>query len=295
MQGGLAGERRRGHGQPDALLVAVAHRVEDVITERVVVLATTGIVVVLAAGGRALTQTPAVEKGKVALKPKQQRHRQRHRNAGGEVAVPEAEAGPAGVGVRVAHAQMRWPRRLHRRRRELVGDEAEGEGEVPRRVATAPVKWNRPRRGGLCEHEQPRSRLRHRCVRSRSHRHRDLVGEQMEEAAIVLAAVVSLLQEVVAMAVRLPLLRLLLVAVTVMLMTEAAVMTRRTMERVVMAAVTVVAVALIAPRLEDGLELVPRLRPRVAAVAAEALADGGESESSKGEEPATQQRIDGMS
>ena len=48
-------------------------------------------------------------------------------------------------------------------------------------------------------------------------------------------------------------------------------------------------------RLQDGLVVVPLLRPRVAAVAAEALADGGESESSKGEEPTTQQRIDGMS
>ena len=134
-------------------------------------------------------------------------------------------------------------------------------------MATAVVRWTRPRRGGLREHER---------------RHQPRVM-----AAVVVAVV--LVHEVVAVAVRLPLLRLLLMAVTVRLMTEAAmVMTRTTM-------VVVVAVALIVPRLQDGLVVVPLLRPRVAAVAAEALADGGESESSKGEEPTTQQRIDGMS
>ena len=218
-----------------------------------------------AAGGRALAQTLVVGKGTVALTPKQQRHRQRHQRVGGESAVPMAAvAGVVAEGVGKHRCQL-----------EPVGYVAEGEGEVPRRVATAVVRWTRPRRGGLREHE-------------RRHQPRVL-------AAVVVAVV--LLHEVVAVAVRLPLLRLLLMAVTVRLMTEAAVvMSRTTMERVVMAAVTVVAVALIVPRLEDGLVVVvPLLRPRVAAVAAEALADGGESESSKGEEPTTQQRIDGMS
>ena len=210
-----------------------------------------------AAGGRALAQTLVVGKGTVALTPKQQRHRQRHQRVGGESAVPMAAvAGVVAEGVGKHRCQL-----------EPVGDVAEGEGEVPRRVATAVVRWTRPCRGGLREHE-------------RRHQPRVL-------AAVVVAVV--LLHEVVAVAVRLPLLRLLLMAVTVRLMTEAAmVMTRTTM-------VVVVAVALIVPRLQDGLVVVPLLRPRVAAVAAEALADGGESESSKGEEPTTQQRIDGMS
>ena len=209
------------------------------------------------AGGRALAQTLGVGKGTVALTPKQQRHRQRHQRVGGESAVPMAAvAGVVAEGVGKHRCQL-----------EPVGYVAEGEGEVPRRVATAVVRWTRPRRGGLREHE-------------RRHQPRVL-------AAVVVAVV--LLHEVVAVAVRLPLLRLLLMAVTVRLMTEAAmVMTRTTM-------VVVVAVALIVPRLQDGLVVVPLLRPRVAAVAAEALADGGESESSKGEEPTTQQRIDGMS
>ena len=207
-----------------------------------------------AAGGRALAQTLVVGKGTVALTPKQQRHRQRHQRVGGESAVPMAAvAGVVAEGVGKHRCQL-----------EPVGDVAEGEGEGPRRVAAAVVRWTRPRRGGLREHE-------------RRHQPRVL-------AAVVVAVV--LLHEVVAVAVRLPLLRLLL---TVRLMTEAAmVMTRTTM-------VVVVAVALIVPRLQDGLVVVPLLRPRVAAVAAEALADGGESESSKGEEPTTQQRIDGMS
>ena len=210
-----------------------------------------------AAGGRALAQTLVVGKGTVALTPKQQRHRQRHQRVGGESAVPMAAvAGVVAEGVGKHRCQL-----------EPVGYVAEGEGEVPRRVATAVVRWTRPRRGGLREHE-------------RRHQPRVL-------AAVVVAVV--LLHEVVAVAVRLPLLRLLLMAVTVRLRTEAAmVMTRTTM-------VVVVAVALIVPRLQDGLVVVPLLRPRVAAVAAEALADGGESESSKGEEPTTQQRIDGMS
>ena len=210
-----------------------------------------------AAGGRALAQTLVVGKGTVALTPKQQRHRQRHQRVGGESAVPMAAvAGVVAEGVGKHRCQL-----------EPVGYVAEGEGEVPRRVATAVVRWTRPRRGGLREHE-------------RRHQPRVL-------AAVVVAVV--LLHEVVAVAVRLPLLRLLLMAVTVRLMTEAAmVMTRTTM-------VVVVAVALIVPRLQDGLVVVPLLRPRVAAVAAEALADGGESESSKGEEPTTQQRIDGLS
>ena len=210
-----------------------------------------------AAGGRALAQTLVVGKGTVALTPKQQRHRQRHQRVGGESAVPMAAvAGVVAEGVGKHRCQL-----------EPVGYVAEGEGEVPRRVATAVVRWTRPCRSGLREHE-------------RRHQPRVL-------AAVVVAVV--LLHEVVAVAVRLPLLRLLLMAVTVRLMTEAAmVMTRTTM-------VVVVAVALIVPRLQDGLVVVPLLRPRVAAVAAEALADGGESESSKGEEPTTQQRIDGMS
>ena len=210
-----------------------------------------------AAGGRALAQTLVVGKGTVALTPKQQRHRQRHQRVGGESAVPMAAvAGVVAEGVGKHRCQL-----------EPVGYVAEGEGEVPRRVATAVVRWTRPRRSGLREHE-------------RRHQPRVL-------AAVVVAVV--LLHEVVAVAVRLPLLRLLLMAVTVRLMTEAAMgMTRTTM-------VVVVAVALIVPRLQDGLVVVPLLRPRVAAVAAEALADGGESESSKGEEPTTQQRIDGMS
>ena len=210
-----------------------------------------------AAGGRALAQTLVVGKGTAALTPKQQRHRQRHQRVGGESAVPMAAvAGVVAEGVGKHRCQL-----------EPVGYVAEGEGEVPRRVATAVVRWTRPRRGGLREHE-------------RRHQPRVL-------AAAVVAVV--LLHEVVAVAVRLPLLRLLLMAVTVRLMTEAAmVMTRTTM-------VVVVAVALIVPRLQDGLVVVPLLRPRVAAVAAEAFADGGESESSKGEEPTTQQRIDGMS
>lgn len=210
-----------------------------------------------AAGGRALAQTLVVGKGTVALTPKQQRHRQRHQRVGGESAVPMAAvAGVVAEGVGKHRCQL-----------EPVGYVAEGEGEVPRRVATAVVRWTRPCRSGLREHE-------------RRHQPRVL-------AAVVVAVV--LLHEVVAVAVRLPLLRLLLMAVTVRLMTEAAMgMTRTTM-------VVVVAVALIVPRLQDGLVVVPLLRPRVAAVAAEALADGGESESSKGEEPTTQQRIDGMS
>ena len=143
-----AGGRRCCHGQPDALLVAVAHRVVG--TERVV-LATTGIVVVMAAGGRALTQTPAVEKGKVALAPKRQRHHQRHQRAGGEAAVPVAavaEAGPVDVGE--AHAQVR-------RQRKLIGDVAEGEEEVPQRATDS---------GGQGDPRSPRRAPRARAAAS---------------------------------------------------------------------------------------------------------------------------------
>jgi hypothetical protein len=245
-----------------------------------------------AAGGRALAQTLVVGKGTVALTPKQQRHRQRHQRVGGESAVPMAAvAGVVAEGVGKHRCQL-----------EPVGYVAEGEGEVPRRVATAVVRWTRPCRSGLREHErrhQPRvgegevpRRVATAAVRWTRPRRGGLREHERRHQPRVLAAVVVavvLLHEVVAVAVRLPLLRLLLMAVTVRLMTEAAmVMTRTTM-------VVVVAVALIVPRLQDGLVVVPLLRPRVAAVAAEALADGGESESSKGEEPTTQQRIDGMS